>query len=682
MKLTDIRGIGPKTEQLFNRLGIFTVEDLIRYYPVSYDEYKDPVPIGSVIPGVKNSVEGTVREQVVARRTGKYHITTTVISDESGRIRLTWFNAPFIPGLLKKGSVYIFRGTVHEKNGMLVMDHPEIHTLSRYDGLKKTLVPVYGLTKGLSGKTVAKAVKEVLEQNPPEISEYLPESLIRLHGLMDETEAVRTIHFPDSEDCCKAARDRLAFDEFFLFILALRTLKMSSEEMTTHYPMKAAWETEEMMEQLPYRMTSAQIRCWREIERDMTGGGIMSRLLQGDVGSGKTIIAFLAAALSASCGYQTAIMAPTEVLARQHYEKLMHLKTTLKLSFLNPVLLVGSLKAAERRAVLGLTGSGEANVVIGTHALLEPSVQYRNLALLVTDEQHRFGVRQRNALLERGEVPHTLVMSATPIPRTLGVIFYGDLDISVLDERPLKRLPVKTAVVDEGYRGKAYQFIGKQIHEGRQAYIICPMIEPSEDFDSFNVFDETEAVKKALQGVRTEMLHGRMKAEEKNAVMERFLRGETDILVSTTVIEVGVDVANASVIMIMGAERFGLAQLHQLRGRVGRGSFQSYCILLEGQKNDTTEKRLSVLKEYNDGFRIAEKDFELRGPGDLLGVRQSGDALFRIADVTRDSRILAVAGETAAAVLRDDPALIDEAHELLKAQLNRYMMSNERKITL
>ena len=682
MELRDIKGIGPKTEALFHKLGITTPEELIRYYPVGYDEYAEPVAVGAAVVGAKNAVEGVMARPITVRRFRRVQIVTTEISDPTGSLRLTWYNAPFVASTLRRGSTCIFRGVVREKGGGRVMDHPEIFTLEKYDGLKNTLVPVYSLTKGLSGKTVGKAVREALKANLPSAGEYLPESLIRLHGLMDEQRALGAVHFPENADEFTAARSRLVFDEFFLFVLAIRMLKAKDEDERNAFPMKAVWETEEMISRLPFSLTKAQLRVWHEIERDLCGSGRMSRLIQGDVGSGKTILSFLALVMTAANGYQGALMAPTEVLARQHYEKLCRLREEQELEFLRPVLLIGSLKAAERRAALAALQSGEANLAVGTHALIQDAVEYRSLALVVTDEQHRFGVRQRGAFSDKGAPPHTIVMSATPIPRTLGVIFYGDLDISVVDELPARRLPIRTAVVDESYREKALHFIEKQTAEGRQAYVICPMIESSEEFETSSVEEELQAFRKALPDRRIGSLHGRMRPDEKTAVMEEFAEGTIDVLISTTVVEVGVDVPNATVMLVLGAERFGLAQLHQLRGRVGRGEHQSYCIYMAGQQSEKIAERLEILRESNDGFRIAERDFELRGPGDLLGVRQSGDAMFKMADVTRDGALLKLAGQTAASVMEDDPALLAPEHELLKEELRRYLRANERNIVL
>ncbi len=682
MKLTDLKGVGPKTEELFNRVGVFTPEDLVHFYPVGYDAYMPPVKIASAREGVKCAVRGRIVREPLLRRTGRVTIIMTEISDGTDTLRLNWFNASFIAKMLRRGAEFVFRGTIAVRRGARVMDHPEIISLEKYAALESTLVPVYSLTKGLSGKTVARAVRSAIDADLSVLNEYLPERLIHVLGLADETDAIVGIHFPDNIQMFERARRRLVFDEFFLFVLAVRALKAKEEETENHFRMKMSWKCEDVIDALPYRLTGAQMRVWREIEAGLSGEKLMSRLVQGDVGSGKTIIAFLAMIMAAENGFQSALMAPTEVLAKQHYDKLCALKEAQQLDFVRPVLLTGSLKSAERREVLKGIADGTYTAVVGTHALFQEGVDYKALSLVITDEQHRFGVKQREALSGKGASPHTLVMSATPIPRTLGVIYYGDLDISIIDERPKRQKRIRNAVVDTSYRAKTIHFLDEQIAAGRQVYVICPMIEDTEEMDLANVTDETTALKKELPGRRIASLHGRMKSEEKERVMEAFLKGETDVLVSTTVVEVGVDVPNATVMLIMNAERFGLAQLHQLRGRVGRGPHESYCILMAGLKTDAAVERLNIVKESEDGFAIAEKDFEMRGPGDLLGIRQSGDAMFRLADVTKDAQILKTAGETAQALMEDDPALVMEDHIMLKRELERYMTANNRNIVL
>ena len=692
MKLRDIKGIGPKTEELLNKVGVFTAEDLLHDYPVGYDECRSPVRISEVRPGSKCAVCGLVKEPPVQRRVRNLTIVSVRISDSSGLLQLSWFNTQYVSKLLQAGHRYVFRGTIHQWKGTPVMSQPQIFTVQRYAEIAGSLIPVYSLTKGLSGKTIAKAVRELLESGAGQEeglrdealsgNDYLPAAMRKELELCSGREAITSIHFPESAEQVLAARNRLVFDEFFHFILALRMLKAKGEEAENVYPMRAVWETEDVIASLPYRLTGAQLRVWREIESGLSGGRLMSRLVQGDVGSGKTIIAFLALIMTAVNTYQGALMAPTEVLARQHFDNFELLKQQQGLEYLRPVLLTGSVKGAERREALRRIQEGEANVIIGTHALFQEKVAFTRLALVITDEQHRFGVKQRESLAGKGRTPHTLVMSATPIPRTLGVIFYGDLDLSVIDERPKKRKPVKNAVVDISYKDQALRFFRKQMEEGRQVYVICPMIEPAEELELANVTEEAASMRKSFPEFKVGLLHGRMKNEEKNRVMEEFAAGSIQLLVSTTVVEVGVDVPNATVMLIENAERFGLAQLHQLRGRVGRGEYQSYCIFMAGEQSESITQRLSILKESDNGFEIAEKDFALRGPGDLLGIRQSGDMLFRLADLTRDGKILEKAGEVAAAVCREDPELKLEEHAGIRRSLEEYLRADSNAIVL
>ncbi len=681
MELTELRGIGPKYRELLGRLGIETPEDLVRYYPIHYDAYLPPSAIASAEEGQKVSVTGMITAPPSVRRIKGRTILTARIEDPTGSLELVWYNALFLKNLLKPGSEFIFRGVIWKRQNRLRMEHPEVLTKDKYAALMHTLVPVYSLTKGLSGQTIRKAVDQAL-RIMPYTHEYLPETLIRINDLADEAFALRAIHFPENEDDLQKARKRLAFDEFFLFILTLRRLKEATKDDMSAVPLKKCWETEELIASLPYALTGAQKRVWHEIEANLAEKRPMRRLIQGDVGSGKTILAFLAMLQCAAGGHQSALMAPTEVLARQHFEKLAHLTEAYHLDVLRPILLTGAMTAKEKREALIRIKSGEANAVIGTHALIQQTVEYESLALVITDEQHRFGVHQRRNLEEKGPSPHSIVMSATPIPRTLAVIFYGDLDLSVVDELPARRLPIKNAVVNTSFRAQSMKFIEKQVGEGHQAYVICPMIEPNEELDAADVLDEKNALKKAFPAFTVEALHGRMKAEEKNKVMERFAAGEIDVLVSTTVVEVGVDVPNATLMLIENAERFGLSALHQLRGRVGRGAAQSYCIFMAGSSSDEVMKRLNILKESNNGFEIADRDLELRGPGDLFGIRQSGDLVFHIADITRDREVLKAAGQTADSVMKDDPALISEELSLLRRRLGLYLKENEKNIVL
>lgn len=671
--LRELKGVGEKTEKLFQKIGITTAEELLRYYPRTYDIYEEPVEIASAEEDKTVSIRATIATGIYINQIRNLQVLTTTVADASGRLPVAWFNAPYLRGTLKKGSVFILRGKIIRKKGRPQMEHPEIFTPAAYEEIIHSMQPVYGLTKGLSNKMITKLVHQILDTRPLH-GEYLPEEIRERYQLADANYAIRTIHFPKNMQELLTARKRLVFDEFLLFVLAIQLLKEKTEEAPNTFPMKPVWTTEEIIEGLPYDLTGAQKNVWHEIERDLSGHKLMSRLVQGDVGSGKTVIAFLAMVLSAENGFQSALMVPTEVLANQHYEGFLRLMEEQNIASCHPVLLTGSTTARQKREIYQKIADGEVNVIIGTHALIQEKVEYKNLGLVITDEQHRFGVRQREALTTRGNPPHVLVMSATPIPRTLAIILYGDLDISIIDELPAKRLPIKNCVVGTSYRPKAYSFIEKQVQLGRQAYVICPMVEESEGLEAENVTDYARKLQEILPGeIKVEILHGKMKPKEKNRIMEAFASGEIQVLVSTTVVEVGVNVPNATVMMVENAERFGLAQLHQLRGRVGRGEHQSYCIFIQGNNEENTSKRLKILNESNDGFYIAGEDLKLRGPGDLFGIRQSGLMEFKIGDIYNDAGILKNASEAAGEILALDFDLILPQHKALKEHLKGYM---------
>lgn len=671
--LRELKGVGEKTEKLFQKIGITTAEELLRYYPRTYDIYEEPVEIASAEEDKTVSIRATIATGIYINQIRNLQVLTTTVADASGRLPIAWFNAPYLRGTLKKGSVFILRGKIIRKKGRPQMEHPEIFTPAAYEEIIHSMQPVYGLTKGLSNKMITKLVHQILDTRPLH-GEYLPEEIRERYQLADANYAIRTVHFPKNMQELLTARKRLVFDEFLLFVLAIQLLKEKTEEAPNTFPMKPVWTTEEIIEGLPYDLTGAQKNVWHEIERDLSGHKLMSRLVQGDVGSGKTVIAFLAMVLSAENGFQSALMVPTEVLANQHYEGFLRLMEEQNIASCHPVLLTGSTTARQKREIYQKIADGEVNVIIGTHALIQEKVEYKNLGLVITDEQHRFGVRQREALTTRGNPPHVLVMSATPIPRTLAIILYGDLDISIIDELPAKRLPIKNCVVGTSYRPKAYSFIEKQVQMGRQAYVICPMVEESEGLEAENVTDYARKLQEILpEEIKVEILHGKMKPKEKNRIMEAFASGEIQVLVSTTVVEVGVNVPNATVMMVENAERFGLAQLHQLRGRVGRGEHQSYCIFIQGNNEENTSKRLKILNESNDGFYIAGEDLKLRGPGDLFGIRQSGLMEFKIGDIYNDAGILKNASEAAGEILALDFDLILPQHKALKEHLKGYM---------
>lgn len=687
MKITELKGIGEKYAQLLGRLSVYTVEDLVGLYPRDYELYQEPAFISTLSPDYENTnvvIDGVVSKKIDVYHTGKLAVISTFINDEnSDRIKCTWFNMPFLKSSLKLGMRYIFRGRFVIKNGIKILEQPQMYTRSQYSEIEGTMQPIYPLTKGLSNKTVANAVHQALEKFDAGLEkEYIPGYVRQKNELAEHNYAVVNIHFPKSMEDYIQARKRLAFEEFFLFVLAVRSLRNSNERIPNGYIIQNDSRTDDFIEKLPFSLTNGQKSAWTEVKKNMSGKGLMSRLIQGDVGSGKTIIAVLALMNTAYAGYQAAMMVPTEVLAKQQYDSITKMFNNMGVE-LNVSLLVGSMTAAAKRKVYEDIENGRTDIVIGTHAVIQEKVIFKNLALVITDEQHRFGVNQRRDLSDKGNNPHILVMSATPIPRTLAIIVYGDLDISVIDELPAERLPIKNCVVDESYRPNAYKFIENQVHAGRQAYVICPMVEDSENIEAENVIDYAKKLSgELLDDIKVEYLHGKMKASQKNEIMEKFSKNEINVLVSTTVIEVGVNVPNATVMMVENAERFGLAQLHQLRGRVGRGGFQSYCIFVSGNKSKKTKDRLEILNKTNDGFKIAEEDLKLRGPGDFFGVRQSGDFDFGIADIYTDAKVLKSASEAAGEVLDKDPELELEENRYLAEKVSEYTVKCLEKLNI
>lgn len=673
MELTDridvVKGIGEKTEKLFAKLNIFTIEELLEHYPRGYETYGEILSVAQLKIGETAVIEASLVAAPVLRRVRGLTILTCRVRDGSGDIMLTWFNMPFFKNTLKPGVKYLFRGMISRKNGSLTMEQPKILTKEEYFNRKNLLQPIYPLTQGLTNHAVTKAVGQALKETDL-TGDYLPYELRRDYNLMDRKAALKEIHFPKGEQTMLAARRRIVFDEFFLFSLAMNQLKTQKEKKVSSFVMKPVEECRRLVVSLPYQLTNAQKKVWQDLQQDFQSGTVANRLIQGDVGSGKTILAILALLMAVKNGFQGALMVPTEVLAQQHFENVKH---ALEPFGVHIGLLCGSMTAKEKRAVYEGIKEQNIDIVIGTHALIQEKVEYKRLGLVITDEQHRFGVRQRQQLAEKGEEPHILVMSATPIPRTLAIILYGDLDLSVLDELPANRLPIKNCVVNENYRPTAYKFIEKETAKGHQAYIICPMVEESENIEAENVIDYTENLRTMLPPyLVVEYLHGKMKPKEKNEIMERFASGEIQVLVSTTVVEVGVDVKNATVMMIENAERFGLAQLHQLRGRVGRGKDQSYCILMSNAENRETKKRLEIMNQSNDGFFIAGEDLKLRGPGDLFGIRQSGMLEFKMADIFNDAAILKEAALAAGRVSEKDIGLMLKKHTGLKNKLLAY----------
>ncbi len=678
--LTALKGVGEKTARLFERLGVRTLEELWHYYPRAYDVFQEPRPICGLEPDTVAAVKARLKKTADVIRYGRMQVATLTLHEQEAGLSVVWYNMPYLRGILRAGEEFVFRGRVVKKRGRLTMEQPEIFRPQDYLEQIAVMRPVYGQTKGLGNKTIEKAVKQALSLRGME-KEYLPEPIRARLNLAEINFALEHIHFPRDEADLLFARRRLVFDEFFLFLLSIRFLKDQKEKTKSAYPIRLSPDITRLEQALPYELTGAQKRALSEVFADLSGGHVMNRLIQGDVGSGKTIVAVLALLQAASCGYQGALMVPTEVLARQHFEMIRRLTEEHGLGT-RVILLTGSMTAKEKRLARAAIEAHEADLIVGTHALIQEAVRFDRLALVITDEQHRFGVGQRESLGKKGEAPHVLVMSATPIPRTLAIILYGDLDISVIDELPAGRRPVKNCVVGRGYRENAYRFIQKEVEAGRQAYVICPMVEAGEMLEAENVIDYAAALRKKFPpSIAVEFLHGRMKAKEKNAIMERFAAGEIQVLVSTTVIEVGINVPNATVMMIENAERYGLAQLHQLRGRVGRGADQSYCIMVN-TGGEEAQKRLEILNRSNDGFFIASEDLRLRGPGDMFGVRQSGELEFGLADIFTDAAVLKTASEEVNALLAADPGLSREENAPLGRRLAQYLEKRYGRLAL
>ena len=665
MRLNEINGIGEKTEKIFYRAGIEKVEDLLTYYPRYYDTFEEPVLVRNLECDRTQAIYATVVRNVEVKRIRNLQIITGYLRDSEGyALRAVWFNSAYLKGKLHIGDTFVFRGFVKENRGGFEISQPKIYGIREYNKKMGEMQPVYSLVSGMTNNIVQKAIKQAFNLTEP--TENIPKSVKEKFNLIDKSVAIKAIHYPKNYEDMQLARNRLIFDEFFYFIVTLRNLKEKNDITVNENKLEEPKEITDLINNLPFKLTNAQLRTWNEIKEDIASDRVMNRLVQGDVGSGKTILAVLLVLTAALNGKQGAIMAPTEVLARQHFEFVTELIIKNNLN-LNVAILVGSLTAKEKRLAYEKIESGETDIVIGTHAVIQEKVHFKDLAVAVTDEQHRFGVRQREMISEKGNHPHIMVMSATPIPRTLAIIMYGDLDISVIDELPAGRKPIANCVVGTEYRPKAYNFIEKQVDSGRQVYIICPTVEYSEAVEGENVIEYSEKLNKILhQGIKIEYLHGRMKPSEKNEIMGRFARNEIQVLVSTTVVEVGVNVPNATVMMVENAERFGLAQLHQLRGRVGRGQYQSYCIFINGSGKKDAEKRLEILNKSNDGFFIANEDLKLRGPGDFFGVRQSGDFEFKLGDIMNDADVLKDAAMAVDLVEKGKLPVSDEEKKILK----------------
>ena len=683
MKMNDairtVKGIGDKTAGHLGRIGIFTVGDFLRHFPRDYISYGEPLPVTDFSKDNCGPAAYVVNVTDYPRQVSRGRNPVTVM--RMNQASAIWYHSSYIAKRLISGKKYILYGNMVTKGTRRVLEHPEIFLPEEYDKISAGLQPVYSLTEGLSQNFFRTKMRMILDEMDL-TDDILPADLRKRQNLAEYNFAIRQIHFPDHRENLRSARSRLVFQEFFLFALLMKRLKKENSTLPNAFPVTDLSEVDRFIQALPFRLTGAQRRVWGEIAADISGPDTMNRLIQGDVGSGKTAVAALAMLAMAKSGRQAALMAPTEVLAVQHYEKLSRL---FEAQGLHCVLLTGSLTAAQKRKVYAQMQSREADIIIGTQALFQEKAVYAELGLIVTDEQHRFGVVQRQLLADKSgaSAPHVLVMSATPIPRTLAIVLYSDLDISVLDEKPANRLEIKTAVVGTSYRPNAYRFMLKQIEMGHQIYIICPMVEQSDQIDAENVLDYTEKIKQVMpDSVRIGYVHGKMKPEEKNRVMQEFADHQSDILVSTTVIEVGVDVPNATTILIENAERFGLAQLHQLRGRVGRGDSQSYCIFMYGQDTPQVRQRLEILQKSRDGFEIAAQDLRLRGPGDFFGSMQSGALQFAIGDVFDDSDLLLKAGEEADRILSCDPDLIMPHHQPLHIYMEHQLDLKEKQIVL
>ena len=678
--ITTIKGIGEKTADSFAKMGVYTVGDILLRFPRTYVQYPimEAVDYISTLPEGMHAILARVKKAPVVRSGRRMQVT---VLDISGRgtdasmpgvqVQLIWYRMPYIKNSLKPGHEYVFYGKVITKNGRYLMEQPVIYEVEQYQTMEERFLPVYSLTAGITNNLMIKTIRAALAEDTL-LAEPLPSEVRQAYQLCEYNYAIKQIHFPDSMDTLITARKRLVFDEFFLFIMGMQYQREKKQREPNAFSYQDPQFVQGLIEKLPYELTGAQKKALAEVQENMAGAYVMQRLIQGDVGSGKTIVAFLAMAWTAHNGYQSAIMAPTEVLARQHYESYVKLCEEFGLDY-PVVLLTGSMTAKEKRIAYERLAEEPNAMVIGTHALIQEKAWYSNLALVITDEQHRFGVRQRGVFAEKGTHPHILVMSATPIPRTLAIIIYGDMDISVIDEVPARRLPIKNCVVNTGYRPKAYSFIAEQVRLGHQAYVICPLVEESENMEGENVTDYAKRIAAELpEDIRVGVLHGKMKNDKKNQVMEQFAANEIQVLVSTTVVEVGVNVPNATVMMIENADRFGLAQLHQLRGRVGRGDAQSYCIMINTSSTKTAQKRLEILNQSNDGFFIASEDLKLRGPGDFFGIRQSGELAFQLADIYQDADMLKAASDAVREILEADPDLLQEEHLRLHDEMEKF----------
>ena len=680
---TDVRyikGIGEQRAKALGKLGIATLRDLISYFPRAYDDRSALRRIADLVPGETAGVAAMVASPPTISHIRKgLDLVKLRAVDDTGTLDVTFFNQAWLKNSLHQGETYIFYGRAEGSLLRHQMANPVVEPEGRRE-VTGRIVPIYPLTAGVSQLILSRSIRQGLDACADILPDVLPDRVRQHHQLCRIEYAYENIHFPESAEALDLARRRLAFEELFLFTIGLERLRSRRE--VVHVPPCGGVDMELFYRALPFTLTDAQRRCVEEALADMRSGTPMNRLCQGDVGSGKTILAFLAMAWCAQNGYQSAIMAPTEVLAQQHYETFQKLCEQFGLHF-PVILLTGSMTAKQKHSAYERLELYENALIVGTHALIQEKPTYANLALVITDEQHRFGVRQREEFAQKGDMPHILVMSATPIPRTLAIIIYGDMDISVVDEVPARRLPIKNCVVNTAYRPKAYAFVADEVKKGHQAYVICPLVEASEETQGENVIDYSKTLMEELpSGIQVGVLHGKMKSSKKNEIMQEFAENKIQVLVSTTVVEVGVNVPNATVMLIENADRFGLAQLHQLRGRVGRGDAQSYCIMINASSAKTAKKRLEILNKSNDGFFIASEDLKLRGPGDFFGIRQSGDLVFALADIYQDAAVLQEASEEVKTILEEDPELTEPGHHILQKKMMQFQEEQLSKMNL
>ncbi len=673
-ELRYVKGVGEARARAFGRLGVHDLAGLVSFFPRAYEDRTRLVRIAELADGDLVCVEAVVgTEPQLSRIRRGLDLLRFRAVDETGAMQLTFFNQAYLKDQFRKGESYVFYGRAQVKGRFVSMTNPVFDRLADFGRVTGRIVPVYRLTSGLSQNTVRSAVRQALDLSQGRLPDGLPDCVADEYKLCTARYAYENVHFPADMQALSLARRRLVFEELFVLACALGLLRGGREGAQGRVLRGAGLGT--FTGSLPFSPTGAQLRAMREAIGDMSSGKLMNRLIQGDVGSGKTLVAAACIWYAAQSGAQSAFMAPTEILAEQHYATLT--------GFLEPfgirvAKLTGSMRAAEKRAVLSGLASGEYALCVGTHALLSGGVEFRDLALVVTDEQHRFGVQQRAALAEKGLRPHILVMSATPIPRTLALMIYGELDVSLIDELPPGRQKVDTFAVDESYRARLGGFIEKLVSEGRQVFVVCPRIEEGEEAgDGLKSAEEhAEELRQQLPGLRIACIHGKLKAREKDEIMSRFAAGETDVLVSTTVIEVGVDVPNAALMVVENAERFGLSQLHQLRGRVGRGKHKSWCILVSDAKGEEARARLHAMTHISDGFKIAEEDLRLRGPGDFFGSRQHGLPELHIADLGADMNVLKAAQDAAKRLLDSDPRLERPENKRLRSRAGELLAAS------